>query len=101
MLRHLDWAKCHKPRSQNWWRKVLWSDETHIELWQGMQQSCHVHRSSTLSCYDPSVIRRTVKYPPKLMIWAAFGNGKLGCLNFVEKNAKMNEEKRKCTRGSS
>ena len=92
MLRRLDWAKRHKARSQNWWRKVMWSDETHIELWQGMQQSRRVRRSDTMSRYDPRFIRRTVKHPPKLMIWAAFGNGKLGRLYFVEKNAKMNAE---------
>ena len=35
-------------------------------------------------------VMRTVKHPPKLMIWASFGNGKLGELYFVAPNSKMN-----------
>ena len=30
----LDWANRHQNWSRAKWAKVLWSDETHIELWQ-------------------------------------------------------------------
>ena len=89
-LRRLDWAKKHEPRSQTWWRKVLWSDETHIELWKGSRYCHNIRRSSTVSRYASGFIRRTQKHPAKLMIWGAFGNGKLGDLYFVEHNQKMN-----------
>ena len=38
-IRRLDWANRHKRWSRAKWAKVLWSDETHIELWQGAQAS--------------------------------------------------------------
>ena len=89
-LHRLDWAKKHEGWSRAKWSKVLWSDETHIELWQGAQVSRRVCQPSSISQYHPNFIMRTVKHPPKLMILAAFGNGKLGDLYFVEQNAKMN-----------
>ena len=88
--RRLDWAKRHSGWSKAKWAKVLWSDETHIELWRGAQVSLQVRRPSSISRYHPSFVTRTVKHPPKLMIWASFGNGKLGELFFVEPNAKIN-----------
>ena len=89
-MRRLDWAKKHKRWSQAKWAKVLWSDETHIELWQGAQVNKRCRRPSSISRYHPRFVMRTVKHPPKLMIWASFGDGKLGDLYFVEPNAKMN-----------
>ena len=51
-----------------------------------------VRRSSSISRYDPLFIRRSVKFPQKLMIWAAIGNGKVGRLYFVAGNQKVNSE---------
>ena len=90
--RRLDWAKKHKRWSKVKWSKVLWSDETHIELWQGAQVNKRCRRPSSISRYHPRFVMRTVKHPPKLMIWASFGDGKLGDLYFVEPNAKMNAQ---------
>ena len=90
--RRLDWARKKQRWSQRRWRKVLWSDETHIELWRGFRHGLRVRRSSSISRYDPRFIRRTVKFPPKLMIWAAIGNGRVGRLHFVPKNQKVNSE---------
>lgn len=89
-LRRLDWAQRHRRWSRVKWAKVLWSDETHVELWKGAQVNMRVRRTSSVSRYHPRFVMRTVKHPPKLMIWASFGNGKLGNLYFVEANAKMN-----------
>ena len=86
----VSWAIRHRNWSRAKWSKVLWSDETHIELWNSSRYGYFVRRHSSVSRYDPSVVRRTVKFPPKLMIWAAFGNSRLGSLYFVKPNAKMN-----------
>ena len=90
--RRLDWAQRKRKWRQRKWRKVCWSDETHIELWKGFRHGQRVRRSSTISRYDPRMIRRSVKHPQKIMIWGSFGNGKLGRLYFVAKNQKMNAE---------
>ena len=34
-IRHLDWAQRRSWWTQRKWRKILWSDETHIEMWRG------------------------------------------------------------------
>ena len=88
--RRLSWALRHRGWSRVKWARVLWSDETHLEQWRGGQTQRRVRRSSSISRYHPNFIVRTTKHPPKLMVWAAFGNSKLGQLYFVEKNAKMN-----------
>ena len=89
--RRLDWSLDKLRWTGRRWARVLWSDETHIELWKGFQhKAARVRRSSSISRYDPNFVIRTLKHPPKLMIWAAFGNSKLGRLYFVEQNAKMN-----------
>ena len=88
--RRLDWAQRKRTWTQRKWRKILWTDETHIELWRHARGGLRVRRSSSVSRYDPRFIRRSVKHPPKLMIWAAIGNGKVGSIYFVAPNEKMN-----------
>ena len=90
--RRLDWAKRHQKWSRVQWSKVLWSDETHIELWNSNHMGHNVQRPSDVSRYHPSFVRCTVKFPPKLMIWGSFGNSRLGSLYFVAQNEKMNAE---------
>ena len=90
--RRLGWANRHRRWSRVKWAKVLWSDETHIEQWQGSNQCRRVRRTSFFSRYDPNFILRSVKFPPKLMIWGSFGNGRLGDIYFVQKNEKMNAQ---------
>ena len=91
-IRRLDWASRRRRWTQRKWRKILWSDETHIELWRGFRHGLRVRRSSSISRYDPRFINRSVKFPPKIMIWASIGNGKVGRLFFVPRNQKVNSE---------
>ena len=88
--RRLTWAMRHRGWSRVQWARVLWSDETHIEQWVGSQQHKKVRRSSSINRYDPNFVLRSVKHSKKLMIWASFGNSKLGRLYFVAPNEKMN-----------
>ncbi len=88
--RRLAWALKHRHWGRKKWARVMWSDETHIEQWTGGQTQRRVRRSSSVSRYHPNFVARTVKFPPKLMVWAAFGNSRLGKLHFVPQNAKMN-----------
>ena len=89
--RRFDWALDKRRWTGKRWSQVLWTDETHIELWKGFQhKAARVRRSSSVSRYDPNFVVWTMKHPPKLMIWAAFENCRLGRLYFVKHNAKMN-----------
>ena len=82
----------------NTWSKqklssILFSDETHIELWQnGAGYHRRVRRGPNDNKYLPKFLKPTVKFPPKLMIWAAFGNGKLGDIHVMPPNVRMNSE---------
>ena len=88
--RRLDWAQRKRAWTLRRWSKILWTDETHIELWRHGLCGLRFRRSSSVSRYDPRFIRRSVKHPPKLMIWAAIGNGKVVSIHFVAPNEKMN-----------
>ena len=89
-IRRLDWAQGKRTWSQAKWRKILWTDETHVEMWRHARQGIFVRRTSSVSRYNPRFIRRSIKHPPKIMIWAGIGNGKVGRLHFVAPNEKMN-----------
>ena len=89
--RRLAWALKRRNWAVSKWRQICWSDETHIELWN-QYRGYRVRRPSTTARFDASVLRRSVKHPPKLMIWGAFGNGKLGRVYFCRPNSRMNAE---------
>ena len=89
--RRFDWAKAHRRCTVGDWNTVLWSDESHIELWTG-GAGFHgrVRRSRREDRYKTKFLRPTVKHPPKLMAWGCFGNGKLGDLVILPQNMRMN-----------
>ena len=89
--RRLEWAQKRLNWSVAKWRQICWSDETHIELWN-QYRGYRVRRPSTLAKFHASVLRRSVKHPPKLMIWGSFGNSKLGRVYFCKPNSRMNSE---------
>ena len=53
--RRLRWAQTHKTWTKRRWRKVLWSDESHIEQWAGGFSGC-VRRTEGESRYLQKLI---------------------------------------------
>ena len=86
--RRVRWAQAHKNWSKRRWNQVLWSDESHIELWAG-GFSGRVWRRKGESRYLQKLIRPSVKQPKKLMAWGCFGNGELGKLIVLPYNTRM------------
>ena len=86
--RRVRWAQAHKNWSKRRWNQVLWSDESHIEMWAG-GLSGRVRRREGESRYLQKLIRPTVKQPKKLMAWGCFGNGKLGRLIVLPQDTRM------------
>ena len=78
-----DWGHFHKGWGKRRWNGVLFSDETHIEIWRDTYRTRSVRRSAEDDRFNPKFIRKTVKHPLKLMVWGCFGNGKLGHLVIV------------------
>ena len=61
----LKFAKTHRGKSLRFWKKILWSDETKLEIW-GTNVS-HVWREVG-TAYDERNTIPTVKHPPSLML---------------------------------
>ena len=73
-----DWANKHASWGKKLWNKLLFSDESHIEIWQDSVRSRKVCRSVEDGRNDPKFCCSTIKHQLKLMVWASVGGGKLG-----------------------
>ena len=78
----LKFAKEHLDDPEEAWEKVMWSDETKIELF-GINSSRHVWRKRNAE-YNPKNTIPTVKHGGgNLMLWGCFsakGTGRLHCI---------------------
>jgi hypothetical protein len=74
----LVFTKKHVGDSPNIWKKVLWSDETKIELFDN-QAKCYVWRKPN-TCHHPENIIPTMKHGGgSSMLWGCFSSA--GTLN--------------------
>ncbi|KAL7826753.1 hypothetical protein AOLI_G00319620 [Acnodon oligacanthus] len=74
----LQFARSHVGDTANMWNKVLWSDETKIELF-GQKAKCYVWRRINTAHHSEHTIP-TVKCGGSIMLWGCFssaGTGKL------------------------
>ncbi len=88
----LEFARRYADWGVEDWKKTMFSDESHFELRFGHQgQRCR--RSKGSDRFDPKFTRKTVKHPPKIMIWGAFSwRGRAG-LEFLKPGEMMNGER--------
>lgn len=80
---HLKFANEHLNDSEKAWEKVMWSDETKIELF-GINSTLRVWRERNAECYNPKNTIPTVKHGGgNIMLWGCFsakGTGRLHCI---------------------
>ena len=92
----LEFAKKYRDEAQKFWDKVLWTDETKINLYQS-DGKAHVWRKKG-SANDPKHTSSSVKHGGgNVMFWAcmaASGTGSLICIDDVthDGSSKMNSE---------
>ena len=80
---HLKFANNHLDDSEEVWVKVLWSDETRIELFD-INSTRHVRRKKRADL-DPKNINPTIKNDGgNIMLWSCFSAKETGRLHQVE-----------------
>lgn len=73
--RRVVFAKAHKDWDLVQWSKVLWTDESTFCISEA--KGTKVWKSPTASGSDPRLTVPSIKHPPYLMVWGAFGYGGL------------------------
>ena len=84
------WSKARIGWTLKDWKRVIWSDECRIELWQGSRD--RLVRRTTSESNHPDCISPTVKHGGgSLMVWACFCWDKIGPIVVIDGN--LNHEK--------
>jgi transposase len=82
-FKRLKWCSAHRGWSVKDWKRVIWSNESRIELWQGSRDR-HVRRTK-LERFHPDCVAPTMKHGGgSLMMWACFRWNKLGPIIVVD-----------------
>lgn len=89
--RRVQFAKGHKDWDLVQWHKVLWTDEATFCISES--KGTKVWKSPTASACDPRLTVTSVKHPPYLMVWGAFGYGGLGNLVILPKGQTVNSQR--------
>jgi len=82
--KRIDWALAHREWSEEDWSRVIWSDETKINIF-GTDGVRYIRRRR---CEDilPKCIIPTMKHPVSVMVWASITSLGVGHLTVLEGN---------------
>lgn len=80
--KRMEWAREHLPWTTDDWKKVLFSDETKINL-HSSDGIMYVRRR-TGEEFLPSCTLRTVKFPTSVMLWGCMCAGGIGRLHVIQ-----------------
>ncbi|GFU51058.1 transposable element Tc1 transposase [Trichonephila clavipes] len=84
--RRLTWARKRSLWTIKDWEKVIFSDESQFCI-SGNQSSAYVRRR-THEEFSPQCLKRTVKYPTKVMVWGCMSSYGVGRLHIVSGTVK-------------
>ena len=85
----IEFCKKYKDKSVEFWRRVIFSDETFIHINLGGPIN-RVRRFKSTNPLSPKFTKKTCKFPIKLMIWSCFCYHGFGRIQICESN--MNSE---------
>jgi len=89
MKARLAWANKYRDWSEEDWERVLFSDESTIEMSMGATGR-RVYRTNKQRL-DPRFMQLSVKHPTKVMVWGCIGGGVLGPMHFIEDTLDTHE----------
>uniref|UniRef100_A0A8C7FSQ9 Transposase Tc1-like domain-containing protein n=1 Tax=Oncorhynchus kisutch TaxID=8019 RepID=A0A8C7FSQ9_ONCKI len=76
-------ATAHGDKDRTFWRNVLWSDETNIELF-GHNDHCYVWRIKGEACNPKNTIPTMKHRGGSIMLWGCFAAGGTGALHKID-----------------
>ena len=79
----LRFATAHENKDHTFWRNVLWSDETKIELF-GHNDHCYVWRKKGEACKPKNTIPTVKHRGGSIMLWGCFAAGGTGALYKID-----------------
>jgi hypothetical protein len=77
-----EFVKKYMTWNEKNWGRVLWSDETKINLHGSDGRKCVFRRKVMQAKYDLCV--RAVKHPQSVMVWACFSSKGPGAIHFID-----------------
>uniref|UniRef100_A0AAZ3SWC0 Transposase Tc1-like domain-containing protein n=1 Tax=Oncorhynchus tshawytscha TaxID=74940 RepID=A0AAZ3SWC0_ONCTS len=79
----LRFETAHGDKDRTFWRNVLWSDETKIELF-GHNDHCYVWRKKGDACKPKNTIPTVKHGGGSIMLWGCFAAGGTGALHKID-----------------
>ena len=83
--KRLQWAKKFSDKTADFWRQVLFSDESYISLFCG--QPIYARRALN-SSFTSKFVNQSPKHPLKVMIWGCFASSGVGKIKVVDSTMK-------------
>ena len=79
----LQFATAHRDKDHTFWRNVLWSDETEIELF-GHNDHHYVLMKKWEACKPKNTILTVKHGGGSIMLWGCFAAGRTGALHNID-----------------
>ena len=83
MRKRLIWCKQHQTKNIEFWKKVIFSDESMIDINASSYAMYRIRRYSDSNPLSHHYIRQQMKHPLKLMIWGSFSFSGLNELKII------------------
>lgn len=82
LVKRRNWAIKHIDQPINFWKSMIWSDESRFCLVSDKPEKC-IRRSN--ETFKPECLRKTVKFDEGVMVWGCFSYSGVGALVWIDR----------------